>query len=131
MSKFKIGDRVRYVGNTDNKTLSVTAIGRIGTVTGLEDWGNEPQVNVTWDGGHTGYTRPYEHNLVLEGPQVSLTEVVDFLRDEGFYASAENLENRFTPKEAVTLKIEGTPKQVKAAQEAIKALSNITVEEVK
>lgn len=53
------------------------------------------------------------------------------MRESGFSASASIVKEHFTPKEAVTLKIEGTPEQVKAAQDAIKALSNITVEEVK
>jgi len=55
MNKFKIGDRVVYIGDT-------RAIGRKGVVTGLL---GDAQVNVDWDTGEASYTTPLVHNLRL------------------------------------------------------------------
>jgi hypothetical protein len=77
VSKFKVGDRVRYTGNEDN--LSPRVIGHVGTVCGDVGGGG----GGTWDSGEywTGY---FPGNLELIQPTLTATDRLERL--EAFVA---------------------------------------------
>lgn len=69
MSKFSIGDRVKYVGNNSGEHMSDDNLGDIGIITSIDC--NNPVV--LQDDGTKYY--PYEHNLELITNKTIMTNV--------------------------------------------------------
>lgn len=81
MSKFKVGDRVRYVGNGQALSLTTASIGRVGVVSDSMDW-DERRVGVKWDDGLHHTDQPFAHNLEYETKTFEGFQVGDRVRFE-------------------------------------------------
>jgi|SRR6478609_11846649 len=62
MTKFKVGDRVRYAGNKNGTSMAHHMVGKTGTVT---RGSNTIDTNVEWDDKDVFYGYPFNENLEL------------------------------------------------------------------
>lgn len=91
MATFRIGDRVRYVGNTRGEIMSNSYVGRTGVVSTVNaPIGDSQSVRLTWDDDGTNSGGVYAFNVELVTSPNEIERALAVLRAAG--------EVTFTPR---------------------------------